>query len=261
MLLSNSSCFGKTYFEHAADDLLEFLGPVRRILFVPFAVQDQSAYHSKVSSQFDKLGIAVDPLFFKRDSRRDQTSTVLSAIGAAEAIFAGGGNTFRLIDLMHRSEALEPVRERVLAGLPYIGSSAGTVISAPTMMTTNDMPIVEPESFRSLGLVPFQINCHYLDPDPSSQHMGETREDRIREFLEDNTTPVVGLREGSWLRVDGTSEGTGDRAEVRLRATLRGGPGARIFRRGRDPEEVPVGTDLAALDGLLPGMATGTGAR
>jgi dipeptidase E len=255
MLLSNSTCFGRTYFEHAAEDLLDFLGPVKRVLFVPFAVQDQVTYCEKVGGQFGKLGIRVDPLLFTRASRHEAVAEVAAAIESAEAIFVGGGNTFRLIDLVHRSGALDPIRRRAIAGLPYIGSSAGTGISAPTMMTTNDMPIVEPESFRALGLVPFQLNCHYLDPDPSSRHMGETREDRIREFLEDNLTPVVGLREGSWLRVDGDGGGEGSA----LRVLLRGERDARILRRGLDPVEAPAGTDLATIEGVLPGHRPGSG--
>ena len=120
--------------------------------------------------------------------------------------------------------------------MPYLGASAGTNVAAPTIKTTNDMPIVQPASFAALDLVPFQINPHYVDPDPSSRHMGETREERLREFLEDNDAVVVALREGAWLRVEGR------------RATLGGSRGARIFRRGRDPEEVSPG---AALDALL----------
>jgi dipeptidase E len=122
------------------------------------------------------------------------------------------------------------------AGMPYLGASAGTNIAAPTIKTTNDMPIVQPPSFSALGLVPFQINPHYLDADPSSRHMGETREERLREFLEENDAPVLALREGAWLRVEGD------------RASLEGASGARIFRRGAEPEEVAPG---AALDHLL----------
>jgi dipeptidase E len=118
--------------------------------------------------------------------------------------------------------------------MPYMGASAGTNIAAPTIRTTNDMPIVEPDGFDALGLVPFQINPHYLDPDPQSRHMGETREERIREFLEENDRVVVGLREGAWLRIEG--------GEALLR-----GAGARVFRRGEAPREVAAGGRLDPL--------------
>jgi dipeptidase E len=120
--------------------------------------------------------------------------------------------------------------------MPYLGASAGTVVAAPTLMTTNDMPIARPASFEALRLVPFQINCHYLDPDPASRHMGETRETRLREYLEENETPVVGLREGSWLEVDG--------GPTAPRVTLRGPVPARLFRRGAEPEECRPGAAL-----------------
>src|SRR5262249_19579645 len=125
--------------------------------------------------------------------------------------------------------------ERALAGMPYMGSSAGTNIAAPTIRTTNDMPIVQPASFEALGLVPFQINPHYLDPDPKSTHMGETREQRLREFHEENEAPVVGLREGAWMRIEGD------------RAILGGARGARIFRRDEEPEERGTGDSLDDL--------------
>jgi dipeptidase E len=133
------------------------------------------------------------------------------------------------------SKLLPLLRERAQAGVPYLGSSAGTNIAGPTIRTTNDMPIVRPASFKALGLVPFQLNPHYLDPDPGSTHMGETREQRVREFHEENDAPVVGLREGAWIRIEGDH------------ATLGGTRGARIFRRGEAPEERRTGESLADL--------------
>ena len=150
----------------------------------------------------------------------------------ADAIFTGGGNTFRLLKTLYERDLLDVIRTRVRGGVPYIGSSAGTNIACPTIKTTNDMPIVFPPSFDALGLVDFQINPHYLDPDESSTHKGETREQRILEFLEENDTMVVGIREGSALRVENGM------------ATLVGDKPARVFRRGRDPEEVPVGNAI-----------------
>ena len=126
-------------------------------------------------------------------------------------------------------------RARARAGLPYLGASAGINVACPTIKTTNDMPIVQPARFEALGLVPFQINPHYLDPDPESRHMGETREDRIREFLEENDVAVVGLREGAWLRIEGKDGQVG------------GAAAARVFRRGRAPEELAPGASLESL--------------
>jgi dipeptidase E len=147
----------------------------------------------------------------------------------AEALFIGGGNTFRLLKNLYETRLLETIRARVENGMPYVGSSAGSVVSCPTIRTTNDMPIVEPPSLTSLGLIPFQLNCHYVDADPSSTHMGETREVRLREFHEENETPVDGIREGSMLRVE---NGT---------TVLKGTTGAKIFRRGETPFDVAPG--------------------
>ncbi|HEY2943488.1 MAG TPA: dipeptidase PepE [Vicinamibacteria bacterium] len=228
LLLSNSTEHGRGYLDHAMPDIRDFLGPVRRVVFVPFALRDREAYTAKVRTRFEPEGIAVHGL------RPEGSESAV--VETAEAVFVGGGNTFRLLDTLQRTGMLEAVRRRARAGAPYLGASAGTNIAAPTIKTTNDMPIVQPASFDALGLVPFQINPHYVDADPSSRHMGETREERLREFLEENDAVVVGLREGAWLRVE------------ERRARLGGLRGARIFRRDRDPEEVAPG---ATLDGLL----------
>ena len=150
-------------------------------------------------------------------------------------MFIGGGNTFRLLKALYDFDLLGPIRERVQNGMPYIGSSAGSNVAAPTIRTTNDMPIVEPPSFDALGLVSFQINPHYIDPDPNSKHMGETREERIVQFLEENDTPVVGLREGAMLRIEHGE------------TILRGSTGARIFRKGFDQLETLPGAHLDPL--------------
>jgi dipeptidase E len=173
------------------------------------------------------LGLELDSLHAAEDPRR--------AVEHAEAIFCGGGNTFRLLNTLYREGLVEPIRRRALDGMPYTGASAGSNVACLTIRTTNDMPIVQPPTFNALALVPFQINPHYLDPDPGTTHMGETRETRIREFHEEHATPVIGLREGAMLRVDG------DTVELRGRA------GARIFRRGREPVEVEPGTRLDPL--------------
>ena len=228
LLVSTSTTHGTAYLEHCAGEMKDVLGDRDRVLFVPFALFDRDGYADKARETFAGMGYAVDSLHNATD--------VHEAIADADAIFVGGGNTFRLLNELYSLDALDPIRERVAAGMPYMGSSAGSNIAGATIKTTNDMPIIQPPSFEALGLVPFQLNPHYLDPDPGSTHMGETRETRIREFLEENDSVVVGIREGAILRIDD--------AEV----SLRGARGARVFRRGRDPEEFEPG---ARLDFLL----------
>ncbi len=221
LLISTSTVFGTRYLEHAFDELRDVLRGVKRVLFVPFALKDRAGYAAKARAAFEEIGFGLDSLHESRNAE--------SAILGAEAIFCGGGNTFRLLDALYDLDALLPIRRRVEEGMPYTGASAGSNLACPTIMTTNDMPIVEPLSFEALGLVPFQINPHYLDPVPGSTHMGETRETRIREFHEENDLVVVGLREGAMLRVEGDS------------VELRGRAGARIFRPGEEPvEAAPV---------------------
>jgi dipeptidase E len=156
-------------------------------------------------------------------------------VAETQAIFIGGGNTFRLLKTLYDQSLLDPIRQRVREGLPYIGSSAGSNVAGPTIKTTNDMPIVQPPSFDALALVSFQLNPHYLDPDPNSKHMGETREKRIMEFLEENDTPVLALREGAIARCEHAG------------IVLKGSSGARIFRRGQEPVETQPGDRLDEL--------------
>jgi dipeptidase E len=150
-------------------------------------------------------------------------------------MFIGGGNTFRLLKSLYEAGVLDTIRRRVAEGMPYIGSSAGSNVAAPTIKTTNDMPIVQPPSFDALNLVWFQINPHFLDAEPNSTHMGETREQRLVQFLEENETPVAGLREGAMLRIEDNI------------TLLKGSTGARIFRRGFEPVETSPGDQLDAL--------------
>ena len=214
LLISSTNVHGYGYLDQPEPEMRAFLGAGQRVAFVPFALRDHAAYTAKIRERLGRMELDVIPI----DDLRN-----------ADAVFVGGGNTFRLLKTLYERDLLAPIRDRVRAGLPYLGSSAGTVIAAPTIKTTNDMPIVEPPSFAALGLVKFQMNPHYLDPDPLSTHKGETREERIREFLEENDVPVVGLREGSILRVeDGTT-------------TLLGTKTARIFRRGEEPLEAEPG--------------------
>jgi len=221
LLLSNSTNHGQGYLDHAMPRVRDWLGLVGRLVFVPFALQDHAAYTAKARERFAAEGVEVEGL--------DENP---AALDDAEAVFVGGGNTFRLLARLQQAGLVETLRDRVAAGMRYMGASAGTNLACPTIRTTNDMPIVQPASFAALGLVAFQVNPHYLDPDPASEHMGETREARIREYHEENDTPVVGLREGGWIRVKGDG------------ALLEGPRSARLFCRGRDPEEVPPGADL-----------------
>ena len=228
LLISNSTLHGSGYLDHAEEEIRDFLGHTKRVLFVPFALHDRGDYTSQARKRFEAMGYELDSVHEVADAKK--------AVAAAEAVFIGGGNTFRLLNSLYEFELLAPIRRRADEGMLYMGSSAGAVVSAPTIKTTNDMPIVQPPSFDSLGLVGFQINAHYLDPDPNSTHMGETREVRLNQFLEENETPVVGLREGCLLRVEHGVH------------TLKGRTNARIFRRGVEPVELKPG---ATLDSLL----------
>jgi dipeptidase E len=224
LLLRSSTIFGSGPFDHAAAEICDFLQGIGEVLFVPFALADRAWYSERVRDRFGKMGLGVSSLHAAPDK--------LKAVEVAQAVFVGGGNTFRLLKTLYDLNLLEPIRERVHTGMPYMGSSAGSNIAGPTIKTTNDMPIVEPPSFEALGLVPFQINPHYLDADPGSKHMGETREERITQFLEENDTPVVGLREGGILRIE------------QGRALLKGVAGARVFQKGATPVELFPGDFL-----------------
>lgn len=224
LLLSTSKLYGREYLDHAEAEIRDFLGRIGRVLFVPFAIADRDGYATKTRERFAAMGYGLESLH--------QTSDKRQAVNDAEAIFIGGGNTFRLLKTLYEFDLLPLIRARVENGMPYVGSSAGSNVAAPTIRTTNDMPIAEPPSFDALGLVPFQINPHYLDPDPGSTHMGETREERILQFLEENETPVVGLREGAMLRVEKGA------------TLLKGSSGARIFCKGQPPVEILPGSKL-----------------
>ncbi|MDX6575790.1 MAG: dipeptidase [Blastocatellia bacterium] len=224
LLISNSTLYGSGYLDHAAVEIGNFLGDVERVLFIPYALYDHNAYTLLARARFEKMGYGLESIHLAGDARR--------AVAAADAIFIGGGNTFRLLKTLYHFDLLSAIRRRVDGGMPYIGSSAGSNVAGPTIRTTNDMPIVQPPSFDALGLVSFQINPHFLDPDPNSTHKGETREERILQFLEENETTVVGLREGAMIRIE---HGV---------TVLKGSSGARIFRKGLEPLEVGPGTRL-----------------
>ncbi|HEV7396454.1 MAG TPA: dipeptidase PepE [Pyrinomonadaceae bacterium] len=227
LLISNSTLYGGGYLDHAESEIRDFVGKIGKVLFIPFALYDRDAYASTAKERFQKMGYGLDSIHTATDAQQ--------AVNDAEAVFIGGGNTFRLLKALYDSDVLQLIQHRVVEGMPYIGSSAGSNVAGPTIKTTKDMPIVQPPSFAALGLVPFQISPHFLDPDPTSKHMGETQEERILQFLEENDTPVAGLREGAMVRVENGSH------------TLKGSSGARIFRKGQEPVEATPGETLDHL--------------
>jgi dipeptidase E len=224
LLISNSTLYGSGYLDHAESEIRSFLGGLRNVLFIPYALYDRDAYAAMAQKRFEKMGYTLESIHTSDNARQ--------AVNSAESIFIGGGNTFRLLKALYDNDVLEPIRERVKHGMPYIGSSAGSNVAGPTIKTTKDMPIVQPPSFDALGLVPFQISPHFQDPDPNSKHMGETQEERIIQFLEENDLPVVGMREGALVRTENGIH------------QLKGSTGARIFRRGHDPVETKPGETL-----------------
>ncbi len=228
LLLSNSRMPGMAFLAHALEPITEVLTGLDSLLFVPHALADHAGYASTVREAMSAAGVRVESLHEARDP--------VEAVRAARSLFIGGGNTFRLLTELYGMDLVSLIHQRVRGGVPYIGSSAGTNVACVTIQTTNDMPIVEPPSFNALGLVPFNINPHYLDPNPDSSHQGETREQRIREFHEMNDRPGAGIREGSWLRIDST------------RVLLGGLAGARLFRKDQEPTEHRPGEELDLLD-------------
>jgi len=202
---------------------------VKKILFFPYAAHPSQydTYTTKIRNRFNPLGYEVSSIHEFSDPH--------ATVKSAEAFFVGGGNTFLLLKTMYEKNLLEVIRHCVTQGTPYIGSSAGTNLATLSIRTTNDMPIVHPPQFEALKLVAFQINPHYLDPDPHSTHCGETREERIKEFHDHWNAPVLGLREGGYLRVEGKS------------IQLKGNVAARLFLKGCIPQEYPTGSQLEDL--------------
>jgi len=231
LLISNSTMPGEPYLSYPMPAIHNFLGnqPLK-VLFIPYAAVTFSFddYESKVKSRFAELNHSLTSIH--------RGTNLSKAIAEAEAIVIGGGNTWQLVRMMNDNRLFPAIRERVLSGIPFIGWSAGSNVACPTLRTTNDMPIIDPKGFDCLNLVPFQINPHYLDKNPEG-HGGETREQRIEEFLEINPEiTVVGLREGTMLRCEGD------------RLSLIGKRTARIFRKGELPIEL---SEVDPLDFLL----------
>ncbi len=230
LIASTSTIHGSGYLDYLLDDLASFFKDSDEILFIPYA-RPSGVSHELYTKIINKA-------FYKINKKAKGIHTYenpINAIKNAKAIFVGGGNTFVLTNMLYKNNLIEVIKEVVNNGTPYLGTSAGSNVCGLTIKTTNDMPIVYPPSFNALGFVPFNINPHYLDPDSTSKHMGETRETRIKEFHNFNTQPVVGLREGSWLKVYESS--------IVLKGTLT----ARIFEYNKEPYEVESGTELNSL--------------
>ncbi len=229
LLISNSTNANEPFLQYPMPEIARTLKGVKEIVFVPYAAVSFSyaEYERRVQARFAELGIRV------RSIHRSPNPRIM--IRHAEAICVGGGNTFALAKKMHEQRLMGAIFHRVEAGIPYVGWSAGSNVACPTISTTNDMPIVQPESFNAIGAVKFQINPHYLDANPEG-HAGETREQRILEFLEANPRRwVVGLREGTMLRVTDNA------------IELIGQKPLRLFRRGRPAQEIEPGADLSFL--------------
>ena len=210
-------------------EIAKTLKGVSEVVFIPYAAVTFSydEYEAKVQARFNEIGIKVKSIHHALNKR--------NFLRNAEAVVIGGGNTFALLKKMQEEDLLDVIHRRVKSGMPYVGWSAGSNVTCPTICTTNDMPIVQPESFRAIGLVSFQINPHYLDANPEG-HAGETREQRILEYLEANRSRyVVGLREGCMLRIDDNG------------IELIGSRPMRIFKKGQPTYEVNPGDDISFL--------------
>ena len=227
LLASTSTLFGGNYLEYIKNEITELFSGIDEIIFVPFARPggiSHDDYTAIAFKFFAELNIKVKGLH--------EFSDMKQAVNNAKGFFTGGGNTFLLVKTLHENNLMSLIKQNVEAGKPYLGSSAGSNIGGKNMKTTNDMPIVYPPSFDCMELVPFNLNPHYLDPNPDLKHNGETRETRIKEFLTQNDVKVVGLREGNWIRRIGdkiTTEGT----EL-----------TRIFEKGKEPYEIEPGTSV-----------------
>lgn len=230
IIASTSTLHEGSYLEYLLPTLQKHFENCKSILFIPFARPggiSHDDYTQKVAQAFFAINIKVKGIH--------EFENAADAIKNAEGIFTGGGNTFLLVTQLYKQNIMQLLSETVKNGTPYLGTSAGSNICGLSMQTTNDMPIIYPPSFQTLGLIPFNLNPHYLDPDTQSKHMGETRETRIKEFHAFNTIPVLGLREGSWLEVKGE------------KITLKGNLQARLFLQNESPTELETETDLSNL--------------
>ncbi|WP_348797785.1 dipeptidase PepE [Flavobacterium adhaerens] len=230
IIASTSTLYNGSYLEYLLPELQILFKNCKTVIFLPFARPSgisHDEYTSKVTEAFNKINIEIKGIHTFENQKE--------ALQNAEGIFTGGGNTFLLVSQLYKNDLMNTLANTVKKGVPYLGTSAGSNICGLTMQTTNDMPIVYPPSFQTLGIIPFNLNPHYLNADDQSKHMGETRETRIKEFHAFNSLPVLGLREGSWLEVKGNS------------ITLKGELSARLFRQNYTPEELKPGSDLSNL--------------
>ncbi|MFO8077806.1 MAG: dipeptidase PepE [Thermoplasmatota archaeon] len=230
LLISNSTLHGSGYLDHCADEIKRFLEEKNKVLFIPYARPggiSHEEYTSTAKKRFKKMGFELTSITEINDAK--------NAIDSTDAIFIGGGNTFVLISMLYKNNLIEPIRKVVSNGTLYIGTSAGSNVACRSVKTTNDMPIYYPSSFDGLNLVPFNINPHYIDPDPGSKHMGETRDTRIKEFHVYNDTPVIGLREGAMIHCVDDS------------FVLKGDFGAKLFTKDADPKELKIGKEIKDL--------------
>lgn len=230
IIASTSTLHEGSYLEYLLPTLKSHFQNCKSILFIPFARPggiSHDDYTAKVAQAFASINIEVKGIH--------EFENAENAIKNAEGIFTGGGNTFLLVTQLYKHNIMQLLSQTVKNGTPYLGTSAGSNICGLSMQTTNDMPIVYPPSFQTLGLIPFNLNPHYLDPDTQSKHMGETRETRIKEFHAFNAIPVLGLREGSWLEVKGN------------KVTLKGNLYARLFKQNESPVELETESDLSTL--------------
>ena len=229
LLISNSNNAGEAYLKYPIQEIAKTLEGIDEVVFIPYAAVTFSydEYEAKVQDRLNEIGVKVRSIHHAINKR--------NFIRHAKAIMIGGGNTFALLKKMQEEDLLDMIFHRVKAGVPYVGWSAGSNVTCPTICTTNDMPIVQPESFRAIGLVSFQINPHYLDANPEG-HAGETREQRIKEYLEANRSrSVVGLREGCMLRINDNG------------IELIGSRSMRVFKKGMETFEVQPGENIDFL--------------
>jgi dipeptidase E len=227
ILASTSTLYGGQYLEYLKEEIIKLYEGIDEILFIPFARPggiSHEDYTEKAKSFFNSINIKVKGLHEFADKAE--------AVNQAKGFFTGGGNTFLLVKTLHEEGLMNVLKQNVESGKAYLGCSAGSNIGGRNMKTTNDMPIVYPPSFDCMGLVPFNINPHYLDPNPGLKHNGETRETRIKEFLTQNDVKVVGLREGNWIRRKGS------------RITVEGSELTRIFEKNKEPYEMETGSEL-----------------
>lgn len=225
IIASTSTVYGGTYLAYLTSELEVLFSGVEEILFIPYA-RPGGISHDNYTEMAAKGLAAIG----KKVKGIHEFENPVKAVEEAQGIFTGGGNTFLLVTQLYQNRVMETLREVIYKGTPYLGSSAGSNITGLTMQTTNDMPIVYPPSFKTIGAVPFNINPHYLDQEEQSKHMGESRATRIKEFHFLNSQPVIGLREGSWLQVEGN--------DIWLRGNLQ----ARIFEQGKVAYEIPTNT-------------------